>query len=277
MLGLGAVISPKAKSHVLRGSLETTIAIDSYISIPITNILFRGNHSFSTWVKLKVSNIDTTNIGYKHATKSARQEYFVTLYGQDFSDPGTILFTQRSGLGLSRKSGLSGISKSDSRSSKWCNIVVTTQSTAGGNTTDTKIYINGIQGSSQASTAMTAAQKEDFAPTSAFIFGGLNFSAGSTVNHTSPNSIRVSSFSAWSRTLAPSEITTIYKGGRGRKLHRNIGDYTSSNDLKLDYNFNSVSQDGSYKSTGSVAEVAVAKNCIFTSDHPSSSTGRLQG
>ena len=143
MLGLGAVISPKAKSHVLRGSLETTGNADSYISIPLLNSLFLGNHSFSTWIKLKVSNIDTTTFGYRHATKSARQEYLINIYGQNSGDNiGKIVFTQRSGLGLSTKGGASSISKSDTRAGEWYNIVVTTKSIAGGNATETKIYIN---------------------------------------------------------------------------------------------------------------------------------------
>ena len=95
MLGLGTIISPKAKSHVLPGSLQTSGQRGSYITIPITHSLFTNNHSWSAWIKLTTSNISTTSFGYTNANRNALQAYFVNIHGQNEKESGRGLISVR--------------------------------------------------------------------------------------------------------------------------------------------------------------------------------------
>jgi len=278
MLGLGAVISPKAKSHVLLGSLETSGQSGSYISIPIDHNLFKNDHSWSAWIKLPVSNINTTSFGYRDSNRTVNQAYYVDIFGQDQKENarGVITVAQVS-TGLSTKSVASNISKTDSRSGGWYNIVVLSKSIERGRAIEKLVYVNGQENVSTERFHMTEAQKTSFNPTSAFIFGGENRTSNSTIVHTNAHRVRLAGFSAWDTILSENEIASIYKGGSGIKVHKNIGNYVSSNNLVLNYNFNSGRKDGIYRSTGTSSDSARAFDCNHVSDHPSYSKGRLQG
>lgn len=278
MLGLGTVISPKAKSHVLLGSLETSGQSGSYISIPIDHNLFKNDHSWSAWIKLSVSNINTTSFGYRNSDRNVSQAYFVDILGQDQKEGARgVIGVSQASTGLSTKSVASNISKTDSRSGGWYNIVVLSKSIAGGREIEKLVYVNGVQGTEYESFRLTQQQKRSFNPTSAFIFGGENRTSNSTIVHTNAHRARLASFSAWDTILSENEIASIYKGGSGIKVHKNIDNYVSSNNLVLDYNFNSGRKDGIYRSTGTSSDSARAFDCNYVSDHPSYSKGRLQG
>lgn len=276
MLGLGTIISPKAKSHVLPGSLQTSGQRGSYVTIPITHRLFTNTHSWSVWIKLTTSNISTTSFGYTHGDRNTRQGYYVNINGQNerASERGYISVRQDSNR-FSTKSAATDISKTDSRAGKWYNIIVTSELKEG--VIKKRIFVDGVEGVAFEQSDMTDSQRTSFNPTGPFIFGGLNKSIDSTVIHIYPHSIRLSGFSAWNTVLSVNEVASIYEGGSGIKLHKNIGNYVSSNSLVLDYNFNSGNKDGIFKSTGSSDDTARAFNCRHVLDHPSYSKGRLQG
>ena len=276
MLGLGTIISPKAKSHVLPGSLQTSGQRGSYITIPITHSLFTNNHSWSAWIKLTTSNISTTSFGYTNANRNALQAYFVNIHGQNEKESGRGLISVRQQSNHSSTEGATtNISKTDSRAGKWYNIIVTSELIDG--VIKKRIFVDGVEGVVFERAQMTDSERTSFNPTGPFIFGGENRSSDSTVVHINPHSIRLSGFSAWNTVLSVNEVAGIYKGGSGIKLHKNIGNYVSSNSLVLDYNFNSGNKDGIFKSTGSSDDTARAFNCRHVVDHPSYSKGRLQG
>ncbi len=276
MLGLGTIISPKAKSHVLPGSLQTSGQRGSYITIPITHSLFTNNHSWSAWIKLTTSNISTTSFGYTHADRNTRQGYFVNINGQNEKESGRgMILVRQNSNHLSHKGAATDISKTDSRAGKWYNIIVTSELIDG--VIKKRIFVDGVEGVIFERSDMTDSERRSFNPTGPFIFGGQNSSSDSNVIHLNPHSIRLSGFSAWNTVLSVNEVAAIYEGGSGIKMHKNIGNYVSSNRLVLDYNFNSGNKNGIFESTGSSNDPARAFKCRHVLDHPSYSKGRLQG
>ena len=273
MLGLGAVISPKAQSSAKHGCLQTHGSTGSYLSIPITNSLFRGNHTISFWIKLPQSTFSSVHMGFRNANKALRSDYFVYLTQEH------IRYTHTA-TGTSYSETESDLYKSDGRSTKWYHIVLQ-QATLGSANPQFIIFVNGnLKTIGSYSYAMTQPNRLGFSPASSFIFGGLNITSDATISPraNTVNSIRVANFSAWNATLSSQAVSVLYNNGRGVKLHKDKGNYTNSANLILNYNFNSPSQDGTYRSTGSSKEVATAVGCKHVADHPFvTKSERLQG
>ena len=272
MLGLGAVISPKAQSRVKHGSLETQSNTSSYLSIPITNSVFNSDHTISFWIKAQETDFSVMQMGYRHSSKDAASEYYIDLRAT------TIAYVHTS-RGKSVYTADFDLRKADNRASKWYHIVCTQVSLSG--TPQLAVYINGQIGANPVSSfRMDDKFRGIFSAASSFVFGGINISSDTNIDISNHQyKMRIANFSVWNVTMGSTAVSSLYNNGRGIKLHKSKGSYGQSGNLVLNYNFNSPSQDGTYKSTGSASsEVATAVGCKHVADHPFiTKSERLQG